>query len=122
MNIGDVFLMPNPREGPGMRLWIVIAKINGQLAVVVCRPLRTLRDEVCIVTPEEHAAILEDSAISYRHQELNEIQLEAAREAGRLAMKDPCTPELLDRIQRGALDSDFTEPRLEVEIRRALGL
>jgi hypothetical protein len=78
-------------------------------------------DLTCVVKPGEHPYVKHDSVIAYHWGEfltprhIERLLLFAPVQYG------PVSPELLRRIQEGALASDDTRPDIKKDIRTVLG-
>ena len=79
-------------------------------------------DLSCIVKSGEHPYVVRESVIAYKFAELLTPQHFTRLQT--LAPKDygPVTPELLRRIQQGALDSKETLRYFKTIIKRILGI
>ena len=121
MRPGAAFLIHFRGQAP--QLGVVIAPRNamGELLVVYLELHEIDSDESCIVLPGEHPDVREDSIVRYsRAAYVAESDLRMGRQLGAFDLRAPCSPELLRRIQRGALTSRFTEPAVRAAIRRLL--
>lgn len=122
MNVGDAFVNVNP-DTPS-HLWIVITAPTAEAAEVGIVNLTSRNppcDDTCIVTHEEHPFVHHDSIIEYRRGKLvaNHV-LDSAYDHGYLRMHQRASPELLRRIQEGALTSRHTKQALQAAVRATL--
>lgn len=73
------------------------------------RPKYTDHRRCFVVRADEHPWLRHDSCINYRRAVVNPIApLIKAKNEGTLSQDAPCTPDLLRRIQEGALSSRET--------------
>jgi hypothetical protein len=72
-------------------------------------------DETCIVTPSEYGELKHDSVVPYRHGEILEgLALDHFRKSGlSRKLQQNITPELLHKIQVGAVDSRYTIKKIK---------
>jgi hypothetical protein len=103
---------PVPIEGYGARPMALMACTSSIKAGV-------LHETACEVKAGEHPFIEHDSFIDYRFTRIEPVELvEANVRSGFFVAKEPCSPELLQKIIRGALVSK----RINREHRRILEL
>ena len=97
----------------GNHLWVVLSTptADGQIALANLTThgrLATCSDSCVIVSSGEHPYVVRDSCVYYRGALLNPVApLDGAKAIGVLQQHEPCSPELLRRIQDGALASRF---------------
>ena len=111
MKPGAAFLIRFARQAP--RLGVIIAPRNAEtkLLFVYLEPHESDSDESCAVLRGEHPDVREDCIVRYsRAKYVSELDLRKGRQRGAFDLRTPCSPKLLQRIQRGALASRFTEP------------
>ena len=111
----------------GNHLWIVLSGETDDRRIALAsltshgrRPI-CLRRSCVIVLAGEHIYLRNDSCVHYRRAVLNPLAplLEAQRR-GHLPKHQPCSPELLLRIQQGALDTLETPDPVRAAIRDTL--
>ncbi len=113
----DALLIPSgPRAGQ-MHLFALMldpVKIDGHgpqpqvlLACVVSKKESlTSFEDLCVIAPGEHPFIKHESYVDYRHTRLESAEhIQKCVEQGTFVAKEPCSPELLQRIIEGALKS-----------------
>lgn len=110
----------------GNHLWMVLSTptADGQIALANLTThgrLSTCGDSCVVVKPGEHPYVVRASCIYYRGALLNPVApLDGAKARGVLQQHEPCTPELLRRIQDGALASRFVAGAVKAAIRAGL--
>jgi hypothetical protein len=116
VNLGDTFVIEH--------LWIVITLPagDGSLAMVTFTTWRSPKDDdTCIVLPGEHRFVRHKTVLAYKHARVFPPDAQARTLASGLCRPhDPVTPALLDRIQRGALASDFTPGNVQALVRESM--
>lgn len=81
-----------------------------------------MHDETCIITPSEFPPLKHDSVVAYRHGEIMEgLALDHLRCSG-LSRKLPevIRPEIIRKIQEGAIASKFTNGKIKTLIKAIL--
>jgi hypothetical protein len=122
VNVGDTFLNLNPTSDP--HLWVVIAgpTSDGLVVMVNCTTKRTISDDACILEVGDHPFIEHESTINYRMgQMVSDEQLDSWRQRGILQMRKPVSPGVLQRIQEGALDSQYASHAIKKAVEATLG-
>ena len=117
---GDTFVL---RDGT-TTFWIVLTLSNArdEIAIVSLGPAEPRSAEADIVGPDDHPDLAEESTVRYRSAMYVSVsQLRTARQRGLLDPMSRCSDELLLRVQRGALTSDFTEQGIQRAIEPLLG-
>ena len=110
----------------GNHLWIVLSlpTERGEIALVnLTTHGRSVRcgDHCIIVYPGEHPFVRDKSCVPYRRATLGLTQpLDADRERRTLQTRAPVDPELLRRIQEGALATHETEDGVKAAVRATL--
>jgi hypothetical protein len=95
-------------------LWIVVSAVSREQRVALVNLTTHGRSSACgnhcvIIAPGEHPYVTRPSCVYYRGAYLNPNQpLDDAKASGNLNQHEPFQPDLLLRIQRGALNSRFT--------------
>lgn len=120
MNPGDTFSFRDRSQTE--RLWVAVATMgSGEVAIVGLGPAGPNSNESDIIGPGDHPDLDEDCTARYRLARYVRVSdLRNAQRQGLAEPMSPCSPELLRRIQRGALVSDFTEQGVKDAIRRRL--
>ena len=110
----------------GNHLWIVLS-IETDAGLVALANLTTHgRQRICgsgcvVVGSGEHEYPSRDSCVYYRGAILNPVRpLDDARIRGVLQQREPFDPDLLLRVQHGALASRMTSQNVKDAIRRTL--
>ena len=94
-----ILLDPVPFEGYGSKPLVLLA------SVVSLKPGLVV-DESCLLKPGDHPFIRHDSFVDYRFTRLEQAEhVEARVSEGIFDVKEPCSPELIQRIFEGALKS-----------------
>lgn len=76
-----------------------------------------------IITPDEHAYVRRDSCLFYRDAHLTPLDLLSQAVERRIFQQhDPFDPELLLRIQEGAIASQLTSGVVKAAVTATLGI
>ena len=119
MNLGDTFLLRAPTEI--RHLHVAIYCHEGTLVLVNVTTKRPPCDDSCIVQSGEHPFLRQESIVAYRHMKvIDPVRSFYVEKQGILKLYDPVSPELLERIQRGARESAFSARKAQELIRRIL--
>lgn len=113
LKVGDTFLNQNP--GSPEHLWVVVAgpTAQGEFVIFNLTSWKDGCDQSCPIHKGDHSFVAHDSFIAdARGQLLSPVAWQLLQQYGCI-MKDSVSPELLQRIQQGALDSDFTAQKLQ---------
>lgn len=113
---GDTFLLPHPSNFIE-HLWVVITEPEPPLAKAICVNIATKQSysELTVVLSKgDHPFIKHDSVVRYGYAmafKLKEIEQLLTMQTGRFVceLREPCSAEVLKRIQDGFLASKFTE-------------
>jgi hypothetical protein len=94
-------------------LWFVITTPNHDDEVVMVNATDIANehpDTTCIVTPADHPSLtLPESVIFYQKAQIYVARnFHGSIKQGRFRPKEPASDELIMRIRKGALDSEFT--------------
>ena len=124
MNPGDTFFGLDQRG----HLWIVLTSEtpDGEVAVANLTThdpdrRRVCDDECVIIRPGEHPYPSRDSCVFYRDAFLTSLEILRSGVRNRTySRSDPLTPELLQRVRQGALDSVMTAGAVQSAVRRDL--
>ena len=121
MQPGDTFLF-NLDPGEMRHLWIVIAKQSGQVAIVnFTSKTPDSMDDSCIITADEHPFVVRDTVVNYRLGKMgDDSALEGAKAHGLLEIQEPVSPEILRRIQEGALASPYAAQKIQQTVQAEL--
>lgn len=109
--LGDTFLAGNDEE-EDYHLHIVITSpdADGNVLLVSVTTLRKWSDKTVVLRVGEHPFIKHDSCIAYQYAIIKDgNELDEALNARPGLRREPLTPAILNRVQRGLLESDFTE-------------
>ena len=104
MNAGDTFVMP---DAIGTHLYCVLAVLSDG-GIIVCHltTLRSRTEPTCIIRPGEHKFVEHDTAVQYSATYVCPAgESLAAFERQIKKTHDPLTPELLERMKKGAMAS-----------------
>ena len=109
LSCGDTFLTGDGDED-NFHLWIIITPTTEGEVVTVCLATAIKRSERLVVLNKgDHPFIDHESVISYRYSTIRTVEdVEELLSSGLAKKREPVSPELLNRIQAGILDSDFT--------------
>ena len=126
---GDTFFIqvPNARRDP-IRYFVLTSldvSTDGTLLCVYLKSLRLGSDTSCVVRPDEYPGVTEDHVVEYGHPLLADFHALAGALENNPDVSwrsHLCSPELLRRMQEGALKSDYISPRyrklVEAELKR----
>lgn len=122
MNPGETFI----GYDLGNHLWIVLSLPTERGEIALVNLTTHGRSSRCgthcvVVQPGEHPFVRRDSCVHYRKAVLGlAAPLNAARNQRTLRTHAPVEPELLRRIQNGALSMHETEPGFKAAVRATL--
>jgi hypothetical protein len=109
MDCGDAFMIDDEDEAKE-HLQVVLTKptaLGEVITVPICTRYRWSETLVC-VEPGEHPFIQHSSVVSYRHARIRKCAaIDRAIENGKARSKKRVSENLLTRMQKGLLDSDF---------------
>ncbi len=108
VNIGDTFLIPTPPDFATEHLFIVVISINKDEVLIVNITTKTDNSDLsCILTTKDHEFIYHDSVINYRDATKTSTKLlEANLENKKINTHQPCSKALLEKIVKGATNSE----------------
>lgn len=121
MNPGDTILGLDFNN----HLWIVIsAPVQGHIALVNLTTHTTgCIDDSCHMEPGDHPFVTRRSCVYYRRAIMNPLApLLEADARGILRRHEPLVPDLLRRVQLGALASRFTAREVKAAVQATLDL
>ncbi len=108
-------------------LYVILTEPRADSHQVLIANITSLRpgaDETVILRKGEHPYLYKDSVVFYADSMVTTVEnIQAGIEEGAFHQCDPCSPELLDKIQNGILASPYTPPKAKrfFEESRALG-
>src|SRR5690348_12699587 len=106
----------DPSATPNLHLWIVITEPQPpdfQCVIVSLTDRRKKPDQTVILQPGEHPFITKESIIWYGDARFADARwLDELVRRGTAKLRDPCTPDLLKRIQEGTRVSRFIAKKL----------
>ena len=112
----------------GNHLFIVISREQSDGLIAVAnltthgREPRCRRGDCVIVSRDDHPWVRHDSCIPYRRADMTPAKpLADAKQRGTLELQEPASPELLLRIQRGALEFRRIQNPVRAAVRDTLG-
>lgn len=121
MRAGDTFIRRGKHVDTDPHLWIVISDPEKDRSHLVCVNITSQRidkDQSCVILPDEHPFVTQESVIQYRGARVvPESGIRSAVEARVLKYHSPVTAALLERIRNGAIT-----PHLPLGARRLLQL
>ena len=107
-------------------LWVVLSAATGDGQIAVANLTTHGRSRFCgnhcvVVRPGEHPYVVRDSCMHYQKWTLALAQpLDAAKERRTLEQRAPFSPEILRRVQEGALASQFPSKPFKDAVRETL--
>ena len=108
---GDTFVN-NARGGLPSHLWIVLsdpALDPDQVVIVNVTTWKEYHDQTCILDAGDHPFLKHRSCVNYPEARLPEAsQLRELIDTGLLSPHQSLDPNVLERVSRGALESDRT--------------
>ena len=114
LKCGDAIYMPK-FSGGTPHLWIIVTEPdgNGDVAMVNVTSWRANSDETVIIESGEHHRITHRSVVFYQDARISSAEaIRLGVEAGYCALCDSCSPELLERIKAGLVQSKFTPGKI----------
>jgi hypothetical protein len=109
LELGTTFKLLD--EGPLLHLWMIISdpKLNrDQVVLVNFTSWQCIHDQTCIVSPGEHPYLAHRSVVYYPEPMIKTLKnLEQSDRVGLLQYHENLSPQLLEKIQRGALCSPY---------------
>jgi hypothetical protein len=109
LNRGDTFLTGDEQEDT-LHLWIVLTPPSEGEVVTVSVTTKRRRSETLVeLHPGDHPFIVHDSVIAYSYARIRTVEeIEIAVASGAASLREPVSPEVLERICKGLVESDFT--------------
>jgi mRNA-degrading endonuclease toxin of MazEF toxin-antitoxin module len=109
LNRGDTFLTGDEQEDT-LHLWIILTPPSEGEVVTVSVTTRRRRSETLVeLHPGDHPFIVHDSVIAYSYARIRTVEeIEAAVASGAARLREPVSPEVLERVCKGLVESDFT--------------
>ena len=120
MNAGDTFLSPSPGSRDAQHLWIVITSSNvqGKCAIVNVTSYDPNDDRSCVLQPGDHPFVRHPSVVRYQGATIADAGLiERAIREGVVKARGAVSPDVLRRVQEGALLSKYTENGVKDAVR-----
>jgi len=125
LKCGDSFLIPKSAKATE-HLWIIVSEIDAHTGKAICVNVTTLRrhsDITCVLKRGDHPFVVHDSVINYsdaRELPINLVEQAFGAKTQRFVceLHEPCTAELLARIQQGLIDSRFTPKGIKMQCKR----
>ncbi|MHC5055762.1 MAG: hypothetical protein ACYTKD_13715 [Planctomycetota bacterium] len=111
---GNSFFAPWPEPDCVTHLFFVLSDPSVDREHVLVVPVMAwdadYKESTCLVDPGEHPFIKHTSYVNYGCAELAPADLiEERLVSGEFRTREPASPELLEKIRRGAEQSDFLE-------------
>jgi hypothetical protein len=117
MKAGDTFFLWD--RAADIHLWVVFTDTDTYPDAVLIVSLTTYtvdQEDACIIDAGEHTFVTYKTCVAYgRTKKTSRQALCALRDGGRIIMKDPVSPEIVNRIRQGASRSRRI-PREFIEI------
>ncbi len=106
---------------PKRHLWLVISDPasypNDPVVIVSLRTYRPNLESTCVLNPGDHAFVTHKTVVDYGNMRMHPRgRLDGLARAGRLDMREPMDPEVLQRVRMGA----FASKRVAGKFRRVL--
>lgn len=124
INLGDAFLIATPPNKE--HLYIAIAKVSESKYLFVNVTSRQDKsDTSCILLPGPGVPrfVRHESVLAYQYaREWDETELTSVLVPGSSLPKDCCSPDILERIQRGGLSSRRLKNKYKSALENFLGL
>ena len=123
MRAGDTFYPLS--DVVSEHLWIVLTDPDeaGQVAMANITTRRLDSDDSCLLDVSDHPFVRWESAIAYEKARVAPANaLEQFIIKGMLQSRQPCSTDLLERVQNGALASIFTPRGVKKSVRKQLGI
>jgi hypothetical protein len=118
VNLGDTYLLIRGH------LWVVASLPNakGEIAFLNFTSRRQNSDLNCVIKPGEHPFVAQETVIAYERGQLLGVNEQAHVLANPTICppRKPVSPQLLERIQNGALKSDLTPEKIKDAIRDSM--
>jgi hypothetical protein len=88
---------------------IITPPSEGEVVTVTITTRRKKSESLVRLKVGDHPFIKHESVVSFFYSRVRSVdEIEAAIQSGTATVREPATPELLKKIRRGLLDSDFT--------------
>ena len=125
MRVGDTFYFRGP-ENPHPHLWVVLSDPNldpSQIVIASMTSWKEYKDSSCILAPDDHPNLTHQTCIDYsRTRVFSHEQLDKAVSIGVIDFQEPVSRDVLLRIQKGGVDSQFMRIRhRQILIEQGLG-
>jgi len=109
MRAGDTFVF---HDGSDNHLWVVISNpeldVTAFVVIVNLTTYKVGKDSACILNPEDHPFIKHETCVQYADaRAVSNVILDRLADTVTIVLQGPVTPEVLDRIRRGAAESRF---------------
>jgi hypothetical protein len=129
LKCGDTFLLPKSSNDIE-HLWIIVAELDATTRRAVCVNVTTEQansDKTCQLSKGDHPFVKHASVIFY--QDAREIDLALVEKALTAGIRnfvctahDPCSPQLLARVQKGLIDSKRTPKGIKAACKKLWGI
>jgi CTP:molybdopterin cytidylyltransferase MocA len=121
---GDTFHAQSPSSTkPHLYVVLTDPDTSGNVVIVNLTSQSRLKDQSCILAVGDHPFIKHETVVNYADALISNEEAILAGVRGGAVRHDPVpvSAAVLDRIQRGALDSLQTEAKVKALVRAALG-
>jgi len=109
LNCGDTFYAGDTEDDEPHLSVIITPPSEGEVVTVTVTTRRRKSETLVRLKVGDHPFIKHESVISFFYSRIRSVDdIESAIQSGTATLREPVTPELLKRIRRGLLDSDFT--------------
>ncbi len=109
MKQGDCFWNDSAPRLPA-HLWVIISdpELDPENVVIVNLTDATkFSDQTCILRPGDHADLTKPSCVAYGFAKITSVAaLKKVQQCGSISLTTPASPEMLDKILKGAQDGD----------------
>ena len=129
LKCGDTFILPKTSDGIE-HLWIIIAMSDSVSPKAICVNITSEQagsDATCKLKKGDHSFVTHDSVIYYT--DAREIDLALVEKALNAGIKnfvctahDPCSAELLVRVQQGLVNSKHTPKGIKATCKKLWGI
>jgi len=122
LNCGDTFYAGDTEDDEPHLSIIITPPSEGEVVTVTVTTRRRKSETLVPLHVGDHPFITHESVISFYYSRIRSVDdIESAIRNGTATVREPVTQDLLKRIRRGLLDSDFT-PNGVRHFYRSLGI
>jgi hypothetical protein len=119
LTAGDTFYIRAPVKDPHLHVAAYHDPLKGLIVVNMTSDLRY--EPTCVLNVGDHTFVTVKTLIAYEHARiLTAYDCQQLEGVGIDRLMDPLSPELLERVQRGILDSKYTSKRMKAWVQEIL--